>query len=74
MVKHIRLQLIFLMAVMTAFTGALASCKPNNITQGAVLSIFAAFPVGVLEIQPSLLVQMDSDDADLGTTFCKSPG
>ncbi|KIX97094.1 uncharacterized protein Z520_07208 [Fonsecaea multimorphosa CBS 102226] len=67
--KHIRLQLIFLMSVMLAFLGSMASCTPNSLARSAVLSVFAAFPAGILEIMPGLLVQMDTNDADLGTTF-----
>ncbi|OQV09728.1 hypothetical protein CLAIMM_13818 [Cladophialophora immunda] len=67
--KHIRLQLIFLMSVMLAFLGSMASCNPQSLARSAVLSVFAAFPAGILEIMPGLLVQMDTNDADLGTTF-----
>ncbi|KIW77805.1 hypothetical protein Z517_07638 [Fonsecaea pedrosoi CBS 271.37] len=67
--KHIRLQLIFLTSIMLAFIGAMASCTPNSLSRAAVLSVFASFPAGILEIMPSLLVQMETSDADLGTTF-----
>jgi hypothetical protein len=69
--KHIRLQLIFLMSIMVAFLGSMASCNPQSLARSAVLSVFAAFPAGILEIMPGLLVQMGTNDADLGTTFCK---
>ncbi|KAH0841188.1 hypothetical protein FOPE_06516 [Fonsecaea pedrosoi] len=68
--KHIRLQLIFLMSIVLAFIGAMASCTPNSLGRAAVLSVFASFPAGILEIMPSLLVQMETNDTDLGTTFC----
>jgi Fungal trichothecene efflux pump (TRI12) len=70
-IKRVQLQLIFLMLINVAFLGAMASCSPTNLARSAVLSVFAAFPAGILEIMAGLLVQMDTDDADLGTTFCK---
>lgn len=70
-IKRIRFQLIFFMLINVAFLGGMASCNPDNLTQSAVLSVFAAFPAGILEIMAGILVQLDTNDADLGTTFCK---
>jgi hypothetical protein len=60
-----------MMAVSTAFTGALASVNSGNKSQSAAFSFLAAFPAGALELIPTMLVQMDADDADLGTVFGK---
>lgn len=70
-IKHVRMQLIVLMSILTAFTGAMASCNSSNFSQSAAISFLGAFPAGILELLPVLLVQMDSNDADLGTVFCK---
>ena len=45
------------------------SCNPSNFSQSAAFSFLAAFPAGILEVMSGLLVQFDSDDADLGTCF-----
>ncbi|KAI5357134.1 putative major facilitator transporter Str1/Tri12, major facilitator superfamily [Septoria linicola] len=52
-----------------AFLGALISCNPENFTQSAAFSFLATFPAGILEVASGLLVQLDSNDADLGTCF-----
>jgi Fungal trichothecene efflux pump (TRI12) len=67
--KHVRIQLIVYMAVSVAFLGALASCKSGNFGQSAAFSFLATYPAGILEIMSVLLVQMDSNDADLGTVL-----
>jgi hypothetical protein len=71
-IKHVRIQLIVMMSVSTAFLGALSTCNSSNFGQSAAFSFLACFPAGILEVIPALLVQMDSNDADLGTVFCKS--
>ena len=58
--------------MLIAFSGALASGNPHNRSQSAAFSFLAAFPAGVLEIIPAVLVQLDCDDADLGTAFGKT--
>jgi hypothetical protein len=58
-----------MMAVSVAFLGALVSCNPNNFSQSAAFSFLATFPAGILEVASGLLVQLDSNDADLGTCF-----
>lgn len=69
LVKHIRYQLIFYMLVTVAFSGALASSNPHNKSQSAAFSFLATVCVGMLEVTPGVLVQLDADDADLGTVF-----
>ena len=68
-IKHVRIQLIVMMGVSVAFMGALASCNAGNFGQSAAFSFLATFPAGILEIMSVLLVQMDSNDADLGTVL-----
>jgi hypothetical protein len=91
-IKHVRIQLIVMMAILVAFmggyraayckthnpvltagAGALASCNSSNFGQSAAFSFLAAFPAGILEVMAGLLVQMDSNDADLGMVFCSFP-
>ena len=67
--KFVRFQLIAMMAVSVAFLGALISCNPGNFSQSAAFSFLATFPAGILEVASGLLVQLDSNDADLGTCF-----
>lgn len=67
--KHVRIQLIVYMGVSVAFLGALASCNSGNFGQSAAFSFLATYPAGILEIMSVLLVQMDSNDADLGTVL-----
>ncbi|KAL2421666.1 Trichothecene efflux pump TRI12 [Exophiala dermatitidis] len=64
-IKHVRIQLIVMMAVSVAFLGALASCNSSNFSQSAAFSFLATFPAGILEVMTGLLVQLDSNDADL---------
>lgn len=45
------------------------SCNPSNFSQSAAFSFLATFPAGTLEVASGLLVQLDSNDADLGTCF-----
>jgi hypothetical protein len=68
-VRHIRWQLIFFMSVTVSFCGALAATNRHTKPMAAAFSFLATLPVGVLELIPGLLVQMDSNDADLGTVF-----
>lgn len=53
--------------------GALASCNSSNFAQSAAFSFLAGFPAGILEVMAGLLVQFDSNDADLGMVFCSFP-
>lgn len=61
------------MAMFVAFMGALVSCNSSNFGQSAAFSFLAAFPAGILEVMAGLLVQFDSNDADLGMVFCSFP-
>lgn len=71
MIKHVRYQIIVMMLIMVSFTGAMASCNPSNLARSAVFSFFAGLPVAWLEMVPVLLIQMDSNDVDLGTVYGK---
>lgn len=51
--------------------GALVTCNPSNFGRSAAFSFLATFPAGILEVAAGLLVQLDSNDADLGTVFGK---
>lgn len=68
-IKHPKWQLIVFLSVTTAFCGALATADSSNKSRSAAFSFLATFPGGILELIPAILVQMDSDDADLGTVF-----
>lgn len=50
--------------------GALVTCNSSNFGQSAAFSFLAALPAGILEVMAGLLVQFDSNDADLGMVFC----
>ncbi|OAL22854.1 hypothetical protein AYO22_06762 [Fonsecaea multimorphosa] len=52
-IKHIRIQLIVMMTILVTFTGAMASW----------------FPAAWLELVPALLIQLESNDVDLGTVY-----
>lgn len=71
-VKNIRWQCVCMMAVSVTFCGALSTANSSNRNSAAAFSFLATFPAGVLELIPAMLVQMDADDADLGTVFCTS--
>ncbi|KIX97078.1 uncharacterized protein Z520_07192 [Fonsecaea multimorphosa CBS 102226] len=68
-IKHIRIQLIVMMTILVTFTGAMASCKPSNLSRSAAFSFFAGFPAAWLELVPALLIQLESNDVDLGTVY-----
>ena len=68
-IKHVRIQLIVLMSTSVAFLGAMASVNSSNFGRSAAFSFIAIFPGDILELIPALMVQMDSNDADLGTVF-----
>ena len=68
-IKHVRIQLIVLMSISVAFLGAMVSVNSSNFGRSATFSFLATFPGGILELSPALMVQMDSNDADLGTVF-----
>ncbi|OQV08550.1 hypothetical protein CLAIMM_12803 [Cladophialophora immunda] len=68
-VKHIRIQLIIMMTILVTFTGAMASCNPGNLSRSAAFSFFAGFPASWLELVPVLLIQLESNDVDLGTVY-----
>ncbi|KAK5019943.1 trichothecene efflux pump [Cryomyces antarcticus] len=68
-VKHIRIQVIVYTVICTVFIGALSTGHRNNKAQSAAFSFLATFPAGILEIIPVTLVQLDANDADLGTVF-----
>lgn len=71
-VKHVRLQTIALAVMTCVFSGALASSNQYNKGQSAAFSFLTTLPAGILELIPVSLVQMDANDADLGTVFCMS--
>lgn len=58
------------MAMAVAFCGALSTANSGNRGQAATFSFLAALPAGIMELIPAILVQLDADDADLGTVFC----
>lgn len=66
-IKHVRIQVIVLMSVSVAFLGALSTANSTNFHRSAAFSFLATFPAGLLELMPTMLVQMESNDADLGT-------
>lgn len=68
-VKHVKLQTIVLAVMVMAFSGAMASSTQYNRGQSAAFSFLTTFPGGILELIPVSLVQMEANDADLGTVF-----
>lgn len=70
-IKHIRIQTIVFSCVITAFLGALSTGNAGNRSQSAAFSFLATLPAGILELIPVTLVQLDANDADLGTVFGK---
>lgn len=72
-IKHSRIQCVLLLAVSTAFLGALSSVNSSNRGSAAAFSFLAALPAGVLELIPGILIQLEADDVDLGTVFGMEP-
>jgi hypothetical protein len=70
-VKHVRIQIIVMASLTCIFSGALAASNQNNKGLAAAFSFLTTFPNGILELIPASLVQMDANDADLGTVFGK---
>ena len=68
-VKHVRIQIIVLTTLTCIFSGALAASNQHNKPLAAAFSFLTTFPNGILELIPASLVQMDANDADLGTVF-----
>lgn len=68
-VKHVKWQVVILSAMVMAFSGAMASSNQYNRGQSAALSFLTTLPDGILELIPVSLVQMEANDADLGTVF-----
>jgi len=68
-VKHVRIQVIVLTTLTCIFSGALAASNQHNKSLAAAFSFLTTFPNGILELIPASLVQMDANDADLGTVF-----
>lgn len=68
-VKHVKWQVVTLAVMVTAFSGAMATSNQNNRGQSAALSFLTTLPGGILELIPVSLVQMEANDADLGTVF-----
>jgi hypothetical protein len=68
-VKHVKWQTVVLAAMVMAFSGALASSNQYNRGQSAAFSFLTTLPGGILELIPVSLVQMEANDADLGTVF-----
>lgn len=68
-VKHVRIQVVVLTSLTCIFSGALAASNQHNKSLAAAFSFLTTFPNGILELIPASLVQMDANDADLGTVF-----
>lgn len=68
-VKHVKWQVVILATMVMAFSGSLASSNQYNRGQSAALSFLTTFPAGILELIPVSLIQMEANDADLGTVF-----
>lgn len=68
-VKHVKWQTVILAVLTCIFSGALASSNQYNKGQSAAFSFLTTFPAGILELIPVSLVQMEANDADLGTVF-----
>lgn len=68
-VKHVKWQVVVLSAMVMAFSGALASSNQYNRGQSAAFSFLTTFADGILELIPVSLVQMEANDADIGTVF-----
>jgi hypothetical protein len=68
-IKHVKWQTVVLAAMVMAFSGALASSNQYNRGQSAAFSFLTTLPGGILELIPVSLVQMEANDADLGTVF-----
>ncbi|KAI1613098.1 fungal trichothecene efflux pump [Exophiala viscosa] len=68
-IKHVKWQVVVLAIMVLTFSGALASSNQHNRGQSAAFSFLTTFPGGILELIPVSLVQMEANDADLGTVF-----
>lgn len=68
-VKYVKWQVVILGAWTTLFSGLLAYCDQNTKGLAAAFSFLTCFANGILELIPVTLVQMEADDADLGTVF-----
>jgi hypothetical protein len=68
-VKHVKWQTVVLAVMVMTFSGALASSNQHNRGQSAAFSFLITLPGGILELIPVSLVQMEANDADLGTVF-----
>nr|G0KYA8.1 RecName: Full=Trichothecene efflux pump TRI12; AltName: Full=Trichothecene biosynthesis protein 12 [Trichoderma arundinaceum]CAY87358.1 putative trichothecene efflux pump [Trichoderma arundinaceum] len=67
--RHIRWQLIFGSAWVTAFLGAMASVNRHKKSEAIAFSICTGFVIGWAEDVTMLLVQFISSDENLGVTF-----
>jgi hypothetical protein len=72
LMKRVRYQVLFFCAMIIAFAGALSQCDRQKKSQGIAFSFLVALPVGWFEVGTGLLVQLISDDLDLGIAFGKS--
>ncbi|KAK4947679.1 hypothetical protein LTR10_013625 [Elasticomyces elasticus] len=68
-IKHVKWQVVILAIIVMTFSAALASSNQYTRGQSAAFSFLTTFPAGVLELIPVSLVQMEANDADLGTVF-----
>lgn len=69
LVKKVRWQTIFFCAMIIAFAGGLSQVTKAKLNQGIAFSFLTTLPVGWFEVSTGLLVQLMSEDIDLGIAF-----
>jgi hypothetical protein len=67
--KKVRWQTIFFCAMIISFAGALSQVTKATLSQGLAFSFLTTLPVGWFEVGTGLLVQLISEDIDLGIAF-----
>jgi hypothetical protein len=72
-IKRIKYQLLVECIVSTVFLTALAACNRNTLSLAIVFSTIGSFPVGIMELTPQVLIQMDSPDGDIGAVYGELP-
>ncbi|KAK6387545.1 hypothetical protein LTS17_000814 [Exophiala oligosperma] len=73
-IGHVKWQLVFWCVWLTAFTGALMNCRPGDKAFAAAVSFLAGCPVGYLENQAGMLVQLIAPEGQQSTYFGASQG